>query len=1427
MDDSGTAGCRPLVQYCDGLEAEAHILKAVCEATDRSTFSEDLRASIVDWPSEYHLSSRRHCLIRPLGIAAGDRVLELGCGCGAITRYLGEIGAQVCAVEGSETRARIAADRCSDLSNVSIIVGDLLNSVPNQEFDWVLLIGVLEYAPLYCPDDPVNSYIRKAESVLAAEGNLVVAIENKLGLKYFNGCAEDHLNIPYYGIQGLYQSHTPVTLGRQELAKILFDNGLHYQKFYFPFPDYKLPSVIVSDTALSAAPDFDAIDLLAQCHARDYAGATNRSFDEALVYRELHKNALVPELSNSFLVVSARRPSTARDAQLGYAFSAHRAAPFATETTFVRANGCIRVDKALMTNGGAKTTLLRDGASLSHNLHSQLYIPGQQLLWSLLESRARNEGTAAAASALLPWFRFVLRYVRTWPAHTREAGRALRLSSLWLDGSMVDATPFNVIERDGQFAIIDREWVLDRPIPLGWLLTRSVFYCLRLGIPATDQFASLLEVVKRLCQEADLSVEHDEMSAWLKRETEFQSVVLGHSWSVISPEAAIPCLRRTSSQLALLEAANREHKAELQSASERLQEREAQIQALETRLACEAELAASSAGLLQEREAQIQALETKLAREAELAARSAAMLQEHGDQIQNLEAQLSSKSGLLENLHRERVQLSLQVGTAKETIKSLTLDAESRAKELESQRSAVRRVEEELAQERFKALQVQAILAKVHSSLVWRVTSPLRQLRTHPSVVSLMDYLRFLVPWILRFQVISGVKRFRLMLENARLLQEASSLFDGAWYLAQNPDVAASETDSLLHYLLHGANEGRDPNPYFDTDWYLSHYPDVAEVGVNPLVHYYHWGAAEGRDPGPLFETDWYLSCSPDVQSCGVNPLEHYLQCGHREGRAAKPARTNAAAKPGVENIDLRTPIALSRSPRIAVALHVFYEDLLIEMLDATLAIPYPFDLFLSTPSPAIAREAQSWCNEHSRVKLITEVVTNRGRDVAPLMVNFGKRLLGYDAICHVHSKKSLFSGSDQKGWREYLVSSLVGTSEQIQFILSLLIDRKIGVVYPKTYPPVPYLAHTWLSSRAAGEELFSRLGISGEPEGYLDFPVGTMFWACPSAISQLLDGRFQIDDFPEERGQNDGTLAHAVERSLVPLARHNGWSFAEVDFEKLLVRHNRGSKNLEQYSRHSLTDLKNKIDAAAVVSFDIFDTLITRPFVRPDRLFKIMEHRLDSSLKRRSEFSQCRKEAERVARGQNQGGDVGLDSIYEYLSLLDGYDRKLASEAKNLECELEYQISIPRRTVVEAYNYAIDSGKRVLLLSDMYLPSSFLSRLLFKAGIQRWDQLHVSCEVGLRKDTGQLWDWLIDEEHLSENRLLHVGDNEQSDGQMAWDRPFIEPYHVLSPVNLFALSRWGRAVTARLGSTWKEAAYLGPLIATLYNDPFAHVEFD
>src|SRR5260221_613084 len=137
------------ISYSDGDEAERQLLELLKRARDLTTTSDELDLAIEDWIREAHLSSARSNLLRPLDLKSGQRVLELGAGCGPLTRYLGELGLEVDAVEGNMLRAQCAAERCRDLDKVRVFADHIASFRSDRKYDVVTLIGVREYARDY------------------------------------------------------------------------------------------------------------------------------------------------------------------------------------------------------------------------------------------------------------------------------------------------------------------------------------------------------------------------------------------------------------------------------------------------------------------------------------------------------------------------------------------------------------------------------------------------------------------------------------------------------------------------------------------------------------------------------------------------------------------------------------------------------------------------------------------------------------------------------------------------------------------------------------------------------------------------------------------------------------------------------------------------------------------------------------------------------------------------------------------------------------------------------------------------------------------------------------------------------------------------------------------------------------------------------
>ena len=118
-------------------------------------------------------------------------------------------------------------------------------------------------------------------------------------------------------------------------------------------------------------------------------------------------------------------------------------------------------------------------------------------------------------------------------------------------------------------------------------------------------------------------------------------------------------------------------------------------------------------------------------------------------------------------------------------------------------------------------------------------------------------------------------------------------LFDASFYLAHHPEVAQARQNPVLHFLRTGTRAGTNPHPLFDTVYYCNEYPDVTGGGLNPLIHFIEHGAAEGRNPHPFFNVKAYLAANPEVGRSGINPLIHYVSSGEHDGRSLRRVRSS------------------------------------------------------------------------------------------------------------------------------------------------------------------------------------------------------------------------------------------------------------------------------------------------------------------------------------------------------------------------------------------------------------------------------------------------------------------------------------------------------------------------------------------------------
>lgn len=295
--------------YADG--AESRLAQIVGAARDLSSWSEELALAAEDWGTSYSLVPARANVLRALDLTADMAVLEIGCGNGPITRYLGETCGTVDAVEPMAARATVASLRTRDLDTVEVFVGTLDDVPKVPTYDVVVVVGVLEYVGSGSADAaPYLGFLRDCHAVLRDGGSLVLAIENALGVKYIAGAAEDHTNRPFDSLEG-YALWSPArTFTRRELTTLISDAGFTPCSVLGAFPDYKLPRAILADDIFRDQPQLATT--LPRFPSPDYLVPRLNLADEGLTWRTLVSAGVAEHFSNSFITVSSKgRPAAA------------------------------------------------------------------------------------------------------------------------------------------------------------------------------------------------------------------------------------------------------------------------------------------------------------------------------------------------------------------------------------------------------------------------------------------------------------------------------------------------------------------------------------------------------------------------------------------------------------------------------------------------------------------------------------------------------------------------------------------------------------------------------------------------------------------------------------------------------------------------------------------------------------------------------------------------------------------------------------------------------------------------------------------------------------------------------------------------------------------------------------------------------------
>lgn len=490
--------------WLDGSEGDLYDL-VTGGGHDLASGSDELYATARTWPERYHLSPSRANVVRALDLPADATVLEIGAGCGAITRYLGEACASVDALEPTFGRARVAAARTADLPGVRVHQADVADLPAVPVYDVVVVVGVLEYVAGGSDDpEPYRTFLEQLRATLRPGGRLVLAIENQLGVKYWAGAPEDHSHKVFDSIEGYPVDGPARTFSRSRLTELVRSAGFGAVDVLGAFPDYKLTRLVLADRLLELAPSL-ALDV-PSFPSPDWVRPRPALADERRVWQQVVAAGLGGEMSNSFVVV-ATTGDPSGDAlwpteRLARYFSMNRRAPFQVAKTVHEDGGAVRI--------ASRPT----GAGTADGLHVLAYVEDWQAGDDLV-------GRVVAEPGLLDTA------VQDWVRLLRERAGVAAAEGR---GVPFDVLPHNIHYVDGTARLFDDEWRAEE-LPLEAVLRRGALLLARDLLaqrpPQVWGVQTWGALVQRIAGVAGVDVPADAVEDVLREEAQLQATVGG------------------------------------------------------------------------------------------------------------------------------------------------------------------------------------------------------------------------------------------------------------------------------------------------------------------------------------------------------------------------------------------------------------------------------------------------------------------------------------------------------------------------------------------------------------------------------------------------------------------------------------------------------------------------------------------------------------------------------------------------------------------------------------------------------------------------------------------------------------------------------------------------------------------------------------
>lgn len=412
-----------------------------------------------------------------------DEVLEIGSGCGTLTRLLCQKCKTVCSVEASKRRAEITYERNRSYDNLEVYAAEFGKIELGKKFDYVILIGVFEYAKMFFDgvNEPFEYFLSEIRKVLKETGKVLIAIENRYGLKYWAGAHEDHLGLPYVGFTQ-YDNYKVQTFGTNEIVKLIRKVGFKKYKFYYPFPDYKLPEVIYTDDRVPNKEELKTLPV--------YLYGNKANFDIQDVYEGLIENEQFGFFSNSYIIEFGDEYAELSDViyakELSYRNKAYRIVTVQTKNKeFKKIAVEKEAEQHLIDIQRIYETMKEKGIpvvseSLESDTELNIKFCEGELIANNILIQMRQKGEDACERVLKELWSFYCSISDNRKFQVPMDERFFLLyqeDTMILKLSLIDGNISNImVDKNSNYVFIDQEWMDERELPTEYLMYYSILH---------------------------------------------------------------------------------------------------------------------------------------------------------------------------------------------------------------------------------------------------------------------------------------------------------------------------------------------------------------------------------------------------------------------------------------------------------------------------------------------------------------------------------------------------------------------------------------------------------------------------------------------------------------------------------------------------------------------------------------------------------------------------------------------------------------------------------------------------------------------------------------------------------------------------------------------------------------------------------------